>query len=41
MIKILKKPYYPSKEEIIKICENALEENKENIIKEILYLKDH
>lgn len=41
MIKILKKPYNPSKEEIIEICNNALEENKDNIVKEILYLKDH
>lgn len=41
MIKLLKKNYDPSEEEIIRICENALEENKDNIIKEILYLKDH
>lgn len=41
-IKILKpNEYKPTKEDIIRICENALNEQKEEITKEILYLKEH
>lgn len=41
-IKILKpNEYNPTKEDIIRICNEAFKEQEEEITKEILYLKEH